>query len=693
MAFFIADTFVDSLSHLTAQEQKHVKTTAFDIQMHPENPGLKLHRLENSKDKNFWSARASADLRVILHRSERGDLLCYVDHHDKAYAWAERRKLDVHPKTGAAQLVEIRERIQEVIVPRYVQDEVPVPASPSRKKSFPFARCTDDELLSYGVPVEWLQDVKELDEEAFLHFTDRLPKEASEALLELAAGGKPRLSVPEVKPEDPFEHPDAQRRFRVMNNLDELKAALDAPWDKWTVFLHPDQQLAADRIHNGPAKVSGSAGTGKTIVALHRAVTLAKNNPDSRLLLTTFSAPLAQNLKVKLRRLLGHQPELAERIDVEALQDVGTRLYQSWFGSLNLVSGEKLNRSIQTAAKSLGTDFSLAFLVAEWTNVVDAWQLQKWEEYRDVSRLGRQTRLSEAQRVQIWAVFETIRAEYQPKQWLTVAEMFGNLTQELSANRASPYDFVLVDEAQDLGVSQLRFLAAMGKNRPDALFFAGDLGQQIFQQPFSWKSLGVDIRGRSRTLKVNYRTSHQIRSQADKLRWSEIEDLDENRESTKGTVSVFNGPPPTIQEFDSPDEEGFFVGQWLSERIQEGMAPGEIAVFVRSAVEIRRAEESMISANLLYEIVGNAMNITHNKISILQMHSAKGLEFRAVAVMACDDEIIPSQDRIEAVGDTADLEDTYESERHLLYVALTRARDRLLVTGVKPVSEFIGDLL
>src|SRR5690348_14267590 len=191
MDFRIADTFTDSLARLTGEEQKAVKTTAFDLQMNPANPGMSFHKLENSKDKNFWSVRVSSDIRLIVHKTQSSLLLCYVNHHDKAYEWAERRKLETHPKTGAAQLVEIRETVKEVVVPVYVQTEMPAPPKPCL-----FAKKTDDKLLGYGVPDEWLNDVRQATEDSLLLLADRLPAEAAEALLELATGGKPRVLQP-----------------------------------------------------------------------------------------------------------------------------------------------------------------------------------------------------------------------------------------------------------------------------------------------------------------------------------------------------------------------------------------------------------------------------------------------------------------------------------------------------------------
>ncbi len=693
MNFRIADTFTDSLARLTGDEQKAVKTTAFDLQINPANPGMSFHKLAKAKDKNFWSVRVSSDIRLIVHKGDASLLLCYVGHHDKAYDWAERRRLETHPKTGAAQLVEIRETVKEIVVPVYVQMELAVPPKPAAEKKPLFATASDDELLGYGVPAEWLDDVKKATEDTLLVLADHLPAEAAEALLELATGGKPRAPQPAVPAANPFDHPDAQRRFRVMANVEELQRALDFPWEKWTVFLHPEQRQWVERDYMGPARVSGSAGTGKTIVALHRAAHLARTHPDARVLLTTFSDTLANALHTKLKRLLGSEPRLAERIDVHSLNAIGLRLYKAHVGQATIASREVLRELIKEAASAVGGHkFGLHFLLTEWEQVVDAWRLENWEAYRDVVRLGRKTRLPEAQRTVLWSIFERVRAGLQARKLITHAELFNSLAAAISKNKNLVFDFAVVDEAQDISVTHLRFCAALGGGRPNALFFAGDLGQRIFQQPFSWKALGVDIRGRSRTLRVNYRTSHQIRTQADRLLGPAVSDVDGNSEERSDTVSVFNGPPPAIHSLKSASEETKTVGNWIAERAKAGVLPHEFGVFVRSAAQLDRARAAVKEAGMAFKVLDEHVETASGHVSICTMHLAKGLEFRAVIVMACDDEIIPLQERIETVGDDADLKEVYDTERHLLYVACTRARDHLLVTSVEPASEFLDDL-
>lgn len=686
MDFRIADTFTASLGKLANIEQTAAKTTAFDLQTDPSNPGLQLHRIDKTKDKNFWSIRVNSDIRIIVHKSDSSFLLCYVDHHDKAYDWAARRKLEVHPQTGAAQLVEVRETVKEIVVPRYIEVEQP--------KRPLFEASSDEKLLGYGVPEEWLDDVRQVrDEDDLLKLVDHLPSEAADALLILVDGGTPTVAVPAIEAHDPFDHPDAMRRFRVMNNVEELKLALEYPWDKWAIFLHPVQRELVERNYGGPARVSGSAGTGKTIVALHRAVHLARSNPDARVLLTTFSNTLANALKKKLRLLVSGEPRLAEQIDVYSMISIGRRLYELKFGKPKIATRDEIRHLLKEASEAVdGHKFNLQFLASEWEQVVDAWQLTTWDDYRDVARLGRKTRLPEKQRELAWSIFERLRDQMNERSLITDARVFAALTEGLLTGNNLPFDFAVIDEAQDINPSQLRFLAAMGGGRPNSLFFAGDLGQRIFQPAFSWLSLGVDIRGRSRSLKINYRTSHQIRAKADRLLGPEVSDVDGITEDRRGTVSIFNGPSPEIIDFDSIEDEIGGVAVWLSGIRKDGVQPHEIGVFVRSEAELPRAISAVESSGMMFKILDEQVETTFGHASIGTMHLAKGLEFRAVAVMACDDEIIPSQARIETVADESDLEEVYNTERHLLYVACTRARDHLLVTAAENPSEFLDDL-
>src|SRR5208337_77725 len=232
------------------------------------------------------------------------------------------------------------------------------------------------------------------------------------------------------------------------------------------------------------------------------------------------------------------------------------RLFELNIGKPRIASREMIQQLFGPAAAAVtGNKFSLQFSTTEWEQVVDAWQLDTWEQYRDVIRLGRKTRLKEPQRLILWSIFEQVRAALKSQGLITSSGLFNVLASRYKSGIPSPFDFTVVDEAQDISIAQLRFLAALGAGRPNGLFFTGDLGQRIFQQPFSWKSLGLDVRGRSSTLRINYRTSHQIRTHADRLLPGSVSDVDGNTESRRGTVSVFNGAEPEVRTFDDMDGE------------------------------------------------------------------------------------------------------------------------------------------
>ena len=677
MTLLYASTFTKALGRLSATEQKQVKITTVDLALDPSGNGLQLHRVEAAP--GFWTARVSRDIRLVLHKEDEHTLLAYVGHHDDAYRWAERRRLVPHERTGAMQFVEIVERTEESLlppVPIATPALVPAPLPVHR----PFASFTDDQLLDVGVPRDWLDAVRAADTASVDGLFARLPDEAAEALLDVATGGRlaDHIAVRAPAGADPFAHPDAQRRFRQVEGLEELKAALDAPFAQWAVFLHPIQRTLVGRAWSGPARISGSAGTGKTIVALHRAVHLARQ-PDARVLLTTFSEPLAETLRQKARLLTAAEPAVQERLVVRALDDAALELFARVHGTPRLAGRDDLDAAVTAAQRAgLGDGHSHLFLIEEWEEVVDAWQVDDARTYAAVPRLGRKTRLGARQRDAAWMAFAFMRQHLAGAGCLTLAGIYGRLAQALTDGAPRPYSHIVVDEAQDLSVAQARFLAAAGHARPDALFFTGDLGQRIFHLPFSWAKLGLDIRGRSQVLKVCYRTSHQIRTLADRLLTATIADQDGVSEARRGTVSVFDGPEPLIRLFGDEAAEIAAVGAWLRDGVALGIPAGEQAILVRGTGQFARAEAAHKAAGA--------------EVTILPMHDAKGLEFRAIAVMALDEDVLPDPQRLREVGDMADLEAIQETERHLLYVAATRARDRLMLSGVAPGSEFLDDI-
>ncbi|MCY4319425.1 MAG: UvrD-helicase domain-containing protein [Alphaproteobacteria bacterium] len=707
MNFRIADTFTKALSKLSAQEQSVAKITIFELQQDSSTPGLKFHRIDKSKDPNFWSIRVNRDVRIVVHKTAGSLLICYVDHHDDAYKWAERRRIEAHPKTGAAQIVEVRERVQDVVTPRYDQPDVeylrvadvstpfvPREPEPSVPTAPIFATLTEEQLLSVGVPEDWAEDIQSASEDEFLAWAEHLPEEAAEALFEFAATGVLAVPEPSIDIADPFDHPDARRRFRIMEGADELALAMDYPWDQWAVFLHPSQREVVDQDFGGPARVTGSAGTGKTVVALHRTARILDRNPEAKVLLTTFSSPLANALEHRLEVLTGDDPATSTRSTVLPFQGVAKELFTLITGyNPRAATPAQVQAAIEAAANEQEfSEFPIRFLMSEWQNVVDAWQIVDVEAYAEVPRLGRKNRLGKKQRERLWPVFARARELLDAKSRHTWPRIFLTVTEHFQGREDKPFSHVVVDEAQDLGVPELRMFAAISPPKPDALFFASDLGQRIFQEPFSWLALGIDVRGRSRILKVNYRTSHQIRRAVDQLLPKSLRDVDGEELDRAGTVSLFNGPNPVVRLAEGQAGEIEQVAEWLRGLLDDGLQREEIGIFVRSDNELARARgvANAVGGGILE--LSERFEDRSGRVSIGTMHLAKGLEFKAVVVMACDDEVLPLQFRIEAVANEAELDEVYHTERHLFYVACTRAREHLLITGVALGSEYIQDL-
>jgi hypothetical protein len=681
MRFAIANTFQKALQKLESKDAaaaKLAKQSAFDFQMNPARSGFSFERLNKSKDPNFWSLRVSDGIRIIAHRSPDLVTMCYVDRHDEAYQWAERRRFEVHPETGAAQIVEIRETVKEIT--KVIERQVRPPL---------FGGFEPDYLFALGVPTEWLDGVRLVSEDNFDALIGHLPDEAVERLLDLAAG-KPVPRPTPVKGTTDITavlHPDAQRRFRVIDNQQELRQALDFPWDQWIVFLHPTQRSVVEKSFSGPARVTGSAGTGKSVVALHRAAWLAKQGPKAKILLTTFSKTLATRLAQNADILMGRSAERAQ-IEVEHLHKIARDLWVKKKGRPFIaVTAKRLAALMEAAQVTVAGAgrFSAGFLQNEFETVVDSAGITTWEQYKSASRANRGTPLGARQKLTIWHVFEKLvqlLARENLSTWISLCYQASQL--------AGPvYDHVIADEAQDFGPAELRFVRALVAPGKNDILLCGDSGQRIYKPRTSLLSCGLDVRGRSTQLKINYRTTQQIRQFADGLFAAAEADAD-GQSLTRDAVSILNGPVPAVTPFGSIADEISGLAEWLELQLREGVQPREIAIFARTEAVLRdRAEPALEPLGLKALLLNDDDPADENHVSLGTMHRAKGLEFKAVAVIGCDQGLLPLRSVLDAFTDPVERDLFVEQERNLLYVALTRAREHLLVSHSGPPTSFL----
>jgi hypothetical protein len=678
LSFLIAETFTNSLAKLTGAEQASVKQAAFEFQMNPSSPGFNFEPLQRPKDPRFRSFRVNRDIRIIVHQIPPSLMLCYVGHHEDAYGWAERRRIEVHPTTGAAQMVEVVER---EVVKTVIREEQKAPPL--------FAGQEADYLMALGVPAEWLDAVRQVDQAGLEKLIGRLPEEAMERLMELAVGNPVPRPAALIVP-SPFDHPDAQRRFRVIDHHDELRQALDYPWEKWVVFLHPSQRQTVERKLKGPGAVSGSAGTGKSVVALHRAAWLAKQDPSAPTLLTTFSRTLAVRLGQGFNILVGGNSPVS--VTVEHLHKVAADLWVlSNARKLNVVAGKALAGLVEEAnAAAGGGSFTTAFLRSEWASIIDPFGIRTWDDYRAAPRARRGKPLGARQKLAAWRVFEKL-LQFMKTRDLRTWDMVCHEVAPQLAGKNKPFRHVIVDESQDFGPAELKLVRALCPAGENDLFLCGDAGQRIYRGRCSWGALGIDIRGRSVRLKLNYRTTENIRRFADRLLPGAVAGGAEEGEGEKrDAVSLLQGPEPTLAGFRSPAEEVQGLTEWIREMVKEGFRPNEIAIFGRTETIINQiAVTGVGQAGLAVHKLADDEPPSGEDVFTGTMHRAKGLEFKAVAVVGVHEAALPLRIAVESLEDPGDRADQVEQERQLFYVACSRARERLYVSYTGQHSPFL----
>ncbi|MBL8899663.1 MAG: AAA family ATPase [Planctomycetes bacterium] len=674
--------FFPSTAKLSVEERGRVLSFIDKLQENLAHPSISLERITESRSDDLWSGRISRELRAILFRQGDQVMLLHAGHHDDAYAWAKQRRIERNPKTKELQIVQLENVVREVV------REV----APAEHSAPPLFRAHADEyLLSLGVPATHLPILREIrTEDQALKFIEAMPGSLGNYLLELLYGGFPTPPAPLAERKGAEPAPTSADVV-VLRDAHQIQALLAAPMRQWIAFLHPSQQRLATRTLNGPAKVTGAAGTGKTVVGMHRARHWAAEG--RRVLFTSYVTTLCNNLRRNLGLLC--TPEEFARIQVATVHSEALRLCKQGGVNLRPLSDEAkaLSDLLTRAAERLGVAFDASFLVAEWRSVIRTQDLRSWDEYRAASRSGRGRSLSVAERKACWSVFEAVQNELRSRgetDWMGLSNEARRLLE--SGKLSSPYDAIVVDELQDLQSPELRLLKALAARCPERLLLIGDAGQRIYPGGFSLKQLGIDVRGRSFTLKVHYRSTEQIRRLADRVLADNADDMDGEREKRGHARSLLSGPKPVLRGFGDDAEEAHTVATAIRDLLAEGLAPDEIAIFFRSPKPKEPVEDELASLGIPTYRLGRDEHDGPPAVALGTMHRAKGLEFKACFVMRVSATALPSRSALQAATDEEEREAALACERQLLYVAMTRARDRLWVTWSERPSDFLSGL-
>ena len=681
---FIKD-FFDSLNKLRSEEQNSARTFVLKFFQNPKTPGFKSERVTSAKSKNIWSRRVSKELRAIVHQSGSRYVLCYVGHHDRAYQWAKRRNIEVDHCAAQVRVFETEESNSKI------QTVQTVPHS----NIFDADRILDLYLLSIGIPENSLQKIRCLEtEDELLRACEELPDDVSGLLRRLAEGEivpPPTADLPDASVTD--QAVSAQQEQENLFWVDDehlLRAMLNSPLDQWIGFLHPTQRALVEKKFSGPAKVSGSAGTGKTVVAMQRARFLARYG--HRVLITSFVKALCDNIEWNLKKLCS-EDELS-RIRVLTVQKQAKEVVQEFEPDVQLADDNEVDLLLDKYRLQIEVDEDEKFLKEEWKDIIATQGIQTWDAYRKASRTGRTRPLSVKGRKQMWSVFGAVLQELSAQCKRNRSGMAATAENLLSSgNSKLDYTAVIVDEVQDLLPTELRFLHAICKKNLENLMLCGDSGQRIYAGGFSLRALGIETRGRSEVLRLNYRTTEQIRQSADQLLGDEEDDMTGGRESRRGTISLRKGTPPNFLGYLTPDDEMEGMVKQIEAWRDSGINTSEIGVFARTNKDAKNVLSAIKESGISCQELKDQARDPLPAVSVGTMHRAKGLEFKAVLVYGCSEGVIPSPGAMSnAYNSPNAIASVEEKERKLLYVAMTRARDKLTVSWSKKPSRFLDDI-
>jgi hypothetical protein len=693
MVVALGSDFLSAYSRIPKQQQGKVREFIRKFKLNPGSKGINYERIHDSHDSHIWSVRIDQAYRGIVHRPDGGNtfILLWVDHHDEAYAWARRRRVVIHPETGSLQVLDVDASAIAGESPA-VKDELCL-----------FRKLKDRHFRQFGVPelmiplVRSLTSEKELDD-----LSAALPEEALECLQMFNAGFDLEEILSEVTGDadidtDDFstalERDSSKRSFWVVDNEQELAEMLAAPLEKWRVFLHPSQRRLVERDWNGPVRVLGGAGTGKTVVAMHRAKWLAENsftNPHDRILFTTFTRNLAGDIRENLKKIT--PADVMKRIEVVNLDEWVWNFLKRNGYSFRMAVG-KVTKDLWEKALSLSLEgYQESFFREEWERVIQPQGIDTLREYLKCSRTGRGTRLTRKQRKEIWQVFEEYRRLLDEAGFREPADAMRDVRHILESKPGIlPYRAVVVDEAQDMGPQEFLLIRQIVPEAGNDIFIVGDAHQRIYGKRVILSRAGINIRGRGRKLRVNYRTTEENRNWALRLlKGLSFDDLDGGIDAQAGYRSLVHGESPEIHAFDSFNEEIEFI---VSKLVPMLASPGQmssVCIAARTNSLLKQYADELASRGIATCFVkpDHEEDRSIPGVRLATMHRVKGLEFDTMMVVSVNDGVVPLPAAISG-SDAVTLKEQEKSERALLYVAVTRARKQVLVTGHGRMSEWI----
>lgn len=683
----MSDDFLRSFAAVPRDNQQAVLAFLAKFRQNPMASGINYEKIRDAADPNMRSVRINDNLRGIVLKPDAGNVYCmlWVDRHDDAYTWAARHRVSIHPDVGSIQVYAVE-----------LEDEVSTPVSSAPAQTGIFANLKDREIRRLGVPDDKLAVVRAVMDESELEGLERqLPDEAFEALFLYAAGEPYEQLIAEQDAESSVDTGDfsaalerntTKRHFVVLTDDSDLEALMAAPLDRWRVFLHPSQRKLVERNWSGPVRVTGGAGTGKTVVAMHRAARLARqyaDMPGKPIVFTTFTKTLADDIRQHLQQLCA--PQELEKIQVVNLDQWALSLLRRFGYKPELLYDESVRRGYWHSALSAlpaTIDLPAAFFRAEYERVILPQGCETADDYMRASRIGRGGQLGRAQRKSIWPVFAEYRAQLHGANLREPEEAFRDACTLLKAQGVElGIRSMIIDEAQDISAAAFMLIRTAVPVAENDLFIVGDAHQRIYRHKVVLGRVGIDVRGRSKKLRVNYRTTDEIRRWAcAQLENCEVDDLDGNLDSLKGYRSLTHGDMPDVLTSSSVTEDVEHIKSVLQQLEADGVRSHQVCVTARTNDEIDTYCEKLKQLGIAHlKLDRNAVDDqTKMGVRLATMHRVKGLEFEVVIIAGYQSPkaYAESFSRDEDAGVNDDNE---TAERCLLHVAATRAKRHLFL--------------
>jgi hypothetical protein len=681
----LSDDFLRCFAGIPRDRQNAVIKFIAMFRENPTSRGINYEKINDAADPNLRSVRIDQNYRGIVLKPERGDVYCllWIAKHDEAYEWAKRHKVAINPEAGNMQV------FPAAHVEAGATEVVPARAGL-------FAKLKDRELVRLGVPAEAIDKVRAIDAEDGLDaLQSQLPDDAYESLFMYAAGDsyedlvRERELPPRVDTEDfatALASSATKRHFVVITDDTDLEALLAAPLEAWRVFLHPTQRKLVERDWNGPVRVLGGAGTGKTVVAMHRAVWLARHRyADAQgkpVLFTTFTRTLAEDIRSNIAKIA--TPAERERIEVVHADQWALGVLRRFGYKPHLLFDERQRRELWERALTRrpdDLDYRDSFYRAEFERVVLPQGCESADDYMRASRVGRGQQLSRADRQKLWPVFAEYRSQLRSANLREPEEAYRDALALLKKDGVSlGIRSIVVDETQDLSPAALALLRAAVPAGQNDLFLVGDAHQRIYRHRVTLSKVGIDIRGRGKRLRINYRTTEEIGKWASaRLLNCSIDDLDGQPDSLVGYKSLTHGPSPDDGVVESRDEERKVIAESLQRLEAEGIADRGVCIVVRTNEEAIEYEGWLKSIGLtalrLDRDTSDDQSVAG--VRVATMHRVKGLEFEAVIIAGYKGPDEWAKTHAEDT-DAGVYVDTLTSERCLLHVAATRAKRYLM---------------